>query len=184
MAELADLLADPEARARADAARAIAYSEDEHGVPLLRLKALTGDIDPTVITECLTGLLQLSPQGSWPFAARFLDRDDTSIQEAAALALGTSRLAEAFPILRDWWQRTRNQGIRRTALLALAVLKRDQSIDFLIELIATGEGPTARDAIAALGLYRHDTALVDRVRAAAKRDDVNLSAIVRETFAP
>jgi HEAT repeat protein len=182
MAELADLLADPEPRARADAARAIAYSEDEHGVPLLRLKALTGDTDPTVITECLTALLQLAPQTSVPFVSRFLERDDTALQEAAALALGASRLADAFPILRDWWQRTHNQGIRRTALLALAMLKRDQSIDFLLALIATAEGPTARDAVAALGLYRHDTALVDRVRAAARREDVGLAAIVRETF--
>jgi hypothetical protein len=77
--------------------------------------------------------------------------------------------------LRDWWQRTRNPGNRRTALLALAMLKRDSSIDFLISLIETGEGPTARDAIAALGLYRHDTALVERVRTAAKRSDVDLN---------
>ena len=182
MAELADLLADPEARARADAARAIAYSEDDHGVPLLRLKALTGDADPTVITECLTALLQLSPQPSLPFVARFLDRDDTALQEAAALALGASRLAEAFPILRDWWQRTRNQSVRRTALLALAMLKRDQSLDFLTDLIATAEGPTARDAIAALGLYRHDSALVERVHTAAQRSDVDLAAAVSETF--
>lgn len=182
MAELADLLADPEARVRADAARAIAYSEDEHGVPLLRLKALTGDTDPTVITECLTALLQLSAQASLPFVARFLDREDTALQEAAALALGASRLADAFTILREWWDRARQPGLRRTALLALAMLKRDSSIDFLISLIETAEGPTARDAITALGLYRHDTALVERVQRAAKRDDVNLAAVVSETF--
>lgn len=180
MAELADLLADPEARARADAARAIAYSEDEHGVPLLRLKALTGDIDPTVVTECLTALLQLSPQASLPFVARFLDRDDTAMQEAAAL--GTSRIADAFTVLRDWWERIRQPDLRRTALLALAMLKRDASIDFLISLIATAEGPTARDAITALGLYRHDTALVERVRAAAQRTDIDLAPVFSETF--
>lgn len=182
MAELADLLADPEARARSDAARAIAYSEDDHGVPLLRLKALVGDTDPTVITECLTALLQLAPQSSLPFVTRFLERDDSAVQESAALSLGASRLAEAFPILRDWWQRTRDSGVRRTALLALAMLKRDEPIDFVINLIATGEGPIARDAIAALGLYRHDAALVERVRTAATRDDLDLSASLRETF--
>lgn len=182
MAELADLLADPEARARGDAARAIAYSEDDHGVPLLRLKALVGDTDPSVITECLTALLQLAPQTSLAFVARFLERDDTSIQEAAALSLGASRLAGAFALLRDWWQRSRNPGVRRTALLAIAMLKRDESIDFLINLIATAEGPTARDAIAALALFRHDATLAERVRAAAQRDDINLSSAVRETF--
>jgi HEAT repeat protein len=182
LAELADLLADPEARARADAARAIAYSEDEHGVPLLRLKALVGDTDPTVITECLTALLQLAPQPSLAFVARFLDRDDSSMQEAAALALGTSRVAEAFPILRDWWERTREPGVRRTALLALAMLKRDAAIDFLLSLIATAEGPTARAAMTALGLYRHDTALVERVRSAAQRSDVDLRGLFQDAF--
>lgn len=182
MAELADLLADPEARARGDAARAIAYSEDDHGVPLLRLKALVGDTDPSVITECLTALLQLAPQTSLPFVARFLDRDDTATQEAAALSLGASRLAEAFALLRDWWQRTRNPGVRRTALLAIAMLKRDEPIDFLINLIATAEGLTARDAIAALSLYRHDSALVERVRTAAAHNDIDLSSALRDQF--
>ena len=64
----------------------------------------------------------------------------------------------------------------------LAMLKRDESIDFLIELIAKEEGPTARDAIAALGLYRHDAALEKRVRAAARREDVDLATVLRETF--
>jgi hypothetical protein len=182
MAELADLLADPEPRARADAARAIAYSEDDHGVPLLRLKVLVGDTDPAVVTECLTALLQLSPQTSLAFVARFLERDDGARQEAAALALGASRLAEAFPVLREWWERMRQPGLRRTALLAFAMLKRDVSMDFLISLIETGEGPTAREAIAALGLYRHDASLVERVRNAARRTDLDLRKAIQETF--
>jgi HEAT repeat protein len=182
MIELADLLADPEAQVRADAARAIAYSEDANGVPVLRLKALVGDQDPAVITECLGALLRLSPHGSLPFVARFLECGDTTAQEAAALALGGSRLAEAFAVLRQWWERTPAPDLRRSGLLAIAMLKRDDAIDFLLERIATADGPTARDAIAALGMYRHDETLAARVRAAAARKDVNLRAALRDAF--
>ena len=59
LSELADLLADPETPARVAAARAVAYSENDNGVPLLRLKVLVGDPESEVVSECLVGLLKL-----------------------------------------------------------------------------------------------------------------------------
>jgi HEAT repeat protein len=182
MTELADLLADPESSARIAAVRAIAYSESDHGVPLLRLKVLTDDDHPEVVSECLSALLQIAPASSLAFVARLLDTPDTSRREMAALALGGSRLPEAFDVLHQWWDRTPDPDLRRTALLAIAMLKHDRPIEFLLSLIAEAAGPTARDAIAALGLYRHDEALRERVRRAAARDDVDLRAAVVDAF--
>jgi hypothetical protein len=168
---------------RAAAAQALAYSGNDHGVPLLRLKVLSGDDDPTVISECLAALLRLAPASSLPFAARLLDASDVSISEGAALALGGSRLPEAFEILRQWWDRIVEVGSRRTALLAIAMLRRDQPLDFLLSLIKEADGPTAREAIAALAMYRHDDAIRERVaECVERRKDVDLRAAFADAF--
>jgi HEAT repeat protein len=183
MIELADLLADPEAPVRVAAARALAYSENDDAAPLLRFKILTGDVEPEVVSECLTALLKVAPSSSLAFVARRLDGADASAQEAAALALGGSRLREAFAVLRQWWERTPDPARRRTALLAIAMLRHDQAIDFLLSVIAEGNGPNARDAIAALGLYRHDDTVGQRVRnAVERRRDLDLSAALVKAF--
>ena len=183
LVELADLLADPESRVRAAAAQAIAYYGSDQGVPLLRLKVLSGDDDATVISECLAALLRLAPASSLPFAARLLDAPEPSISEAAALALGGSRLPEAFDVLRQWWDRIADVALRRTALLAIAMLRRDQPLDFLISLIKEANGPTAREAIAALAMYRHDDTVRQRVEECVdQRKDVDLRKAFAEAF--
>jgi hypothetical protein len=175
LVELAELLADPEGPARAGAARAIAYADEAAGEPLLRLKALVGDADASVLSKCLGALLSLAPARSLGFVGGLLDHRDVATQEAAAVALGASRLREALPVLRSWWERTADVDLRRTALLAVAMLRHDDAIAFLLSQVAAGTGPDARDAIAALGTYRHDAALRSRVEAAVQqRTDVDL----------
>jgi HEAT repeat protein len=174
MTELADLLADPEAPARIAAARAIAYSENEQGIPLLRLRSRIGD-EPQVISECLAALLKLAPQKSFAFVAQFLEDPQPQTQELVALALGESRLPEAFESLRHWWGRQADPELRQAGLLAIAMLRADQAFDFLITLIAKGRELDARDAIAALKIYQQDSALWQRVTSAAEqRGDSNL----------
>lgn len=135
LTELGDLLADPEPPARVAAARAIAYSENAVGVPLLRLRARVGD-EPPVVAECLIALLKLAPQQSLDFAARFLHDPQPQTQELTALALGESRLPGAFEPLQQWWKTTTDAELRQTALLAIAMLRHDAAIQFLLELIA------------------------------------------------
>jgi len=183
LVELAELLADPEGPARAGAARAIAYADEAAGEPLLRLKALVGDADASVLTECLGALLSLAPARSLGFVGGLLDHRDGATQEAAAVALGASRLREALPVLRSWWERTADVDLRRTALLAVAMLRHDDAIAFLLSQVAAGTGPDARDAIAALGTYRHDAALRSRVEAAVQqRTDVDLRPAFARSF--
>jgi HEAT repeat protein len=181
--EAAELLADRAPAARIGAARALAYSGDAASEPLLRLKALVGDDDPAVLSECLDALLALAPGRGLPFVARFLDAADPAVQEAAALALGGSRRREALPLLRGWWERSVPVDLRRTGLLAIAMLRHDEALDLLVGLVGTATGPDARDAIAALATFRHDDALRARVAAAiAARTDVDLRAAFDRAF--
>jgi HEAT repeat protein len=183
LVELADLLADPEARARAAAVQAIGYYGSDSAVPLLRLKVLSGDDDSSVISECLTALLRIAPASSLLFAARLLDAPEPATMEAAALALGGSRLPEAFDVLRQWWERSSDVALRRTALLAIAMLRRDQPLDFLLSVIKEANGPTAREAVAALAMYRHDDAVRQRVQDCVdRRKDVDLRAAFAAAF--
>jgi HEAT repeat protein len=179
---LAELLADPEPRARVAAARAIGAREDESGIPLLRLKALVGDEDPEVVSECFSALLSLGGGESVEFVARFLDHAAEETRESAALALGSSRRAEALAVLRRSFEQSPGEPRRRTALLAISMLKRDEALEFLLALVAEAPGPTARLALEALALHRYDDALVVRVRAAAVRDDADLTAVLAKSF--
>lgn len=182
MSELADLLADPKPDARIAAARAISYSGDPSGVPLLRLRVQVGDTAP-VLSECFLSLLQLSPQASLPLIKGFLtlNRDQLNeVAEVAALALGESRLPEAFPVLRHWWQRTKIAELRSTALTAIALLRQDDAIAFLLELIGTGELPDAKNAIMALSIYHQDPDLWRRVcDTASQRKEPSLLPLLR-----
>jgi HEAT repeat protein len=165
MSELADLLADADAEARIGAIRAIAYTGNPQAVPLLRFKARTGDVDPQVMSDCFSGLLNLAPQQSLSLVASFLDAAP-EISEMAALALGESRQAEAFELLRHWWQRTGMPELRLTGLLAIAMLRQDAALDFLLELVATGDKRDRDGAIGALKMYQSDAILWQRVQQA------------------
>jgi HEAT repeat protein len=180
---IAELLADREAPARRMAAQALAFSENPNAIPLLRFKALVGDEEPQVVGECLSALLQIAPDASLEFVARFLDRPEEEIAEAAALALGVSRLEAAFPLLRECWERHFRPTLRRSTLLAIAMLKRDEPIDYLLRHVAESVPMHARDALSALAIYRHDPSWRARVDAALRdRKDRSLRNTFDELF--
>ncbi len=183
MTELADLLADADPAARIAAAQAIAYSENDRGVPLLRLRAKVGD-EPQVLSECLAALLKLAPNRSLDFVSRFLSAPHpTSTQELVALVLGESRLPEAFEQLHTWWQKTVDRQLRRTGLLAIAMLRSDQPLQFLLSVVESGHKRDAFDAIASLSIYRQDIALWQRLRETVEqRDDDELRVTLERDY--
>jgi len=184
MTELAHLLADAEPPARIAAARAIAYSgQGPAGVPVLRYKSLIGDDHPQVVCECFAALLKLAPDASLPFVTDFLDRADVQVSEAAAMAIGESRLDPAFDILKQWSDRIVDPARRRTALVAIAMLRYDRAIDFLLSLIVDAPQTVASDAIVALAMHRYDDRFRQRVEAAAaQREDIDLRPSITEAF--
>jgi HEAT repeat protein len=164
MVLLADLLADPEKVARSGAAKALGASGAMAAVPLLRFKARVGDEEPEVIVECLTGLLTADSEVSLPFVGEFLDADD-EVAEGVALALGESRRLAAFDILKAHWPRARmSESLGRVVLLAMAITRQPAALEFLFGVLADANEPTAKAAMSALAIYRHNPAVRDRAK--------------------
>jgi HEAT repeat protein len=183
MVELADLLADPEPPARISAARAIAYRGGEDGAPLLRLKARLGDKEPRVTAECLSALVRVAPSASLPFVAAFLDSSDGAVAEGAAMALGESRCGEALGLLKSWSDRTVDGERRRAALLAIAMLRREEAFEHLMQLVREGPLVAACDAIRALAIYKQDDAIHRRAaEAAAARNEPAVRQAIERVF--
>jgi HEAT repeat protein len=167
MLQLAQLLADPVADARISAARAIGYARLEAGVPLLRFKATVGDPHPQVICECFTALVQLDPEPSLTFVAGFLQHEDRAVQEAAAVALGESHQVQAFPFLEAAWEDAIDGEMRKALLVAIALLRQERALDFLIALAQEG-GARGAEALSALGMYQGDERIWGRVQRALR----------------
>jgi HEAT repeat protein len=173
VATLTPLLADPEARARAGAARAIACANPHEAEVLLRFKALIGDAEPHVIGEVFNGLLAIAADQNLPFVADHLSHADPSIQEYAALALGESRHPGAFERLRAAWDTVCVTRESRATLIRAAALHRSEAaLDWLIAIIEREAQAYADVAVEALAVYDRNSKLMERVRAAqARRTD-------------
>ncbi len=161
--ECVTLLADPQTAARAGAVRGISESGQYAAVLLLRYKALIGDKDEEVVAECFAGLLSLAPAQSLGFVAKFLGSAADEIAERAALALGESRMAAAFPLLQEAWEHSAQASLRRALLLAMAMLRQDEAVKFLLARVDQDGDKSALDALTALGLYSRDHAVRSRI---------------------
>ena len=182
MNELAALLADKEADARIGAASALAHCGPTAS-PLLRFKVLTGDEEPAVLAECLTGLMTLSPSGSFEFVASFVDQRHPALYEHAALALSESRLPGVFDLLKEKWTATFDREFKKTLLLPIALTRSQEARDLLISVLETGEVGMATAAIGALRIYREDATLRNRAEAAIEGPNkAQLLAALRREF--
>ncbi|MEL7143023.1 MAG: hypothetical protein AAFY33_19230 [Cyanobacteria bacterium J06643_4] len=176
--ELADLLCDPEHDARAGAARAVGYSQNPAGIPLLRLKVNMGDAEPQVLSECFIALLALSEDQS-PLVIEALETGIAPVQELAAIALGEARIPSAFAAIKRQWQRTRDADLRASFLLAIATLRTEASLTFLLSLIDRGSVQDAKDALMALDIYRHTQDVWQQVTKATElRGDATLVTVL------
>ena len=175
--ELANLLADPESQARRAAVKALTYLARQESELLLRLKALSGDAEPDVVAECLSGLIEIDADHSLPFLARFLDVDDPVTMEGAALAIAGSHKMEAFALLRDCWMATVDQETRRLLVLPIALTRQDEALGFLIDVIEDAGRDMAVAAIEAIGLLAGDPDARGRIQEAVdNRDDPAVEA--------
>lgn len=170
--ELARLLADPHADARIGAVRAIAYAARPGGAPLLWYKAHVGDAEPSVMYECFSALLALEPEAALALAGERAGAADALQAEAAVLALGSSRLPAALPLLIELLAPA-EPTLRRVILTAIATLGSDEAFAYLLEMLADGPPPDAADALDALSLFRDDERRRRKVeRALRRRDDL------------
>ena len=181
--ELAEMLRDEAPHCRASAARALAACDPAAAEPLLRFKALAGDPEPAVLEECLSALLEINPEGSLVFVKRFLASGDLASAESAAMALGGCRHSEALAVLTAEWRRRNERQLRRAILLAIATMRRDQAIEFLLATVAREDPGDARDAIFALRLHREDEKIRARLREVVEtRGDRGLEEVFHGAF--
>jgi HEAT repeat protein len=166
---LADLLADSERVVRIAAAQALAASGSKAALLLLRLKARLGDGDADVTGECLTGLMRQEPKESAPFVAEFLESDDDAVVETALLALGNSRRAEAYELLKKFWEGRRRNELRETALVAMALLRFSAATDFLLALLGDAPESSALRALSALAVLDYDPRIRESVAVIVRR---------------
>jgi hypothetical protein len=178
-----ELLADAEAPARISAARALVASGRREAVTVLRLRALLPEPEPRVLSETLLALLRLDTAAGLSIAERLIGAADAARAQAAAIALGESRLAEALPLLRDSLAHVVDREARRERLLAIAALRRDEALAFLLEAAREGTPPAAEEALEALSTLAADGALRSRVEAAvAGRDEERVIRTYRRLF--
>jgi HEAT repeat protein len=183
--EFAELLFDIErdgVKSKCVAVRAILASGNHFGEVLLRAKALAGG-NPEVISECFSALVKLSPAKSVELISRYLHLDDEVVREGAALALGESRQPEVFSLLREERMGITDQEYDRVLLLAIALLRLDESFDYLLGLVDNGSIRTAGQVIEALEIYGNDSERMERLKeAVVERDSAELSGIFKRYF--
>jgi HEAT repeat protein len=179
---LVDMLADPDKAARVGAVQALAYSGTEAAGLLLRLKVRLGDPEPDVISECFGGILELLPEQGISFVAEFLAAADEAIQEAALLALGSSRRPEAFAVLKSFAEKHAGE-LQEVALVALALLRLPAATDYLLTVVSEQSQAVAMAALGALAVYHHDPRVRERADAAvAKNGAAALRALFEKRF--
>lgn len=181
--EIVPLLVDPWPQARIGAIRALALNGGHAGALLLRLKVLFGESDLDVLAECFSGLLSSAPESSLPLITTYIDAEDQAVAEVAVLAIGSSRLPEAFALLCARWEKSAFSPVRRALLLAIAMVRAEEAIEFLISLLPDSNVQTVKDVISALAIFRDN----DKVRFAVEkaislRNDYALSEAFRQEF--
>ena len=182
--DLTDLLADPEAEARRAAVKALAARGGPEVELLLRLKALAGDAEADIVGDCLAALLELSPDRSVAFAARFLAAADELLAAHAALALGNSRHPRAFEVLQQHRAESIGPAAKIGLLLPIALTRREEALDCLLAVIAGEHRDYAAAAvIAALKVFGGDTRAQARLTdAVAARGDAAVTRACQETL--
>jgi len=167
---LVNSLVDREKEVRSAAAQALAYIGSETASMLLRLKALMGDVEPDVLSECFSGLLTIEPTENLAFVCEFLEPLKESQCEAAALALGRSRSPVALEALKACWKRSYQPALNEQILLAIAMMRLPAAIDFLVELVESDSEKTALAAMSALKFHAYDLKLRERLALIVKKN--------------
>jgi hypothetical protein len=127
-----------------------------------------GDKDPDVISECFSGLLSCSPRDNLPFVAHFLDSSEPAVCEAAIVALGRSRLPDAFELLKNCLVR-HPIGLNEEIFLAMAMLRMPMATEYLLEKVAAPGETSASAALSALMIYGYDPTLRQRIADAVQK---------------
>lgn len=157
------LLTESSADLRKDAAAALESLEGREAALLLRIKARMGDEDAMVTGQVLESLLRVERDGAVPFVVEFLRSPHPEVQEEAALALGASRLATAVTTLKNAFGDKHRLLDAEVFCRALSISRREEAIDFLLEVLRKDRLSDAQAALQALTLYRDSKEVRNRI---------------------
>jgi hypothetical protein len=163
----AEMLADSQSIARLGAARGIADSGRIDATALVRYKLARGPDDGEVLAACFDALFELRREVAIEVARAYLAKPDQRA-DAAALALGGHRVAEALDDLIKWAKRPHDLERKQIAHLALALLRSDGGNAALIDVIKNGNPANARSAAEALATFKQEPAITELITGAAK----------------
>ena len=180
---LVDALADKALPVRSDAARAIAQMEGDEAILLLRLKARLGDPESEVTGQVFDYLFQLEHDQALPFVAEFLQPKLGPVAEEAALALGSSRLPGAAPLLEQSFARQRDPDFRQVLLRAISSTRQPPALDFLLNMVRNAREADALCAIEALALHRDSADIRRQVEHAASEREGAVRDQFKKSFA-
>jgi HEAT repeat protein len=150
---------------------------------LLRLKARLGDAESEVTGQAFDYLFQLEREQALPFVAEFMQPKLGPVAEEAALALGSSRLPGAAPLLEQSFARQRDPDFRQVLLRALSSTRQPSALDFLLNLVRNAREADALCAIEALALHRDSAEIRRQVEHAAGQREATVRAHFKKSFA-
>lgn len=138
--EIARLMADDSVEARLEAIEASTYLPTREWEMLVRHKIYAGKDEPEIILACFDVLSRYAPENSMDLFEEMLHRDgmlqeDGIFREGAALALGTSRQPQAFELLKTEIEKTRFQSDQRILVQGMALLRSEESFQYLVNQI-------------------------------------------------
>jgi hypothetical protein len=174
---------DEIASVRLEAARGLEQMDGVEAALLLRLKARSGDRDPSVTGQVFESLLGVEREEAIPFIVEFItqrgepERDDETAEQAA-LALGASRFDGAITALIECAENGRLAELKEVFLRAMGLSRLEGAFRYLLQLIADGREREALAALTALELNRSSPELAERVRKAV--DEGNRTVITKE----
>ena len=148
LAHLVDLLADKDKTVRAEVVRAIDQMGSSAASLLLRLRATLANDEPEVLGACYSGVLHIDGVRAIPWVEGFLSTADDAAGEAA-LAIAGTHAPEALEPLRHALENSRDPWFRSVLLSAIALIRQEPAINFLLELVKS-ESLNAEAAIEAI----------------------------------
>jgi hypothetical protein len=160
---LIPLLADKELTVRVNVVRAIEQVGNDSAALLLHLLAELPSEDPELRGACFSGVLALEGPSAIDWAGRFLSGEDDSAAEAV-MAIAQTHTLEAFQLLRSTFAAARDSWFRTTVLSAIALTRRQEATDWLLNLVANDEDDQAAGAHEALCRSAPSTATQDRLK--------------------
>lgn len=180
MIELVDALHDPEPGVRIGVIKAFEQALPQEVELVLRSAIHCGDSEPDVTAQAFSTLMKVAPEASLDFVARYLDASEAVIVEAAAIALGESRLADALTLLMERCDVAPAYGSTKSALYrAIALSRNDTAYTFLLGVIKDENVHEAGEAIKALAIYDYNEELK---RAVAARVKAKGSTVLEELY--